>query len=46
VFFEAHPWLLIAVVIGIVEAWALTKAVVRQQMQRLREHRATARRRP
>jgi hypothetical protein len=45
-FFEAHPWLLIAVVIGIVEAWGLTKAVVRQQMQRLREHRATARRRP
>jgi len=42
-FFEEHPWLLIAVVIGIVEAWGLTKAVVRQQMQRLREHHATAR---
>jgi hypothetical protein len=46
VFFEEHPWLLIAVVIGIVEAWGLTKAVVRQQLQRLREHPATVRRRP
>ena len=45
-FFEEHPWLLVVVVVGIVEAWGLTKAVVRQQMQRLREQPATARRRP
>jgi hypothetical protein len=45
-FFEEHPWLLVAVVIGIVEAWGLTKAVIRQQMQRLREQPATVRRRP
>jgi hypothetical protein len=27
VFLEEHPWLLIVAVIGIVEAWGLTKAV-------------------
>jgi hypothetical protein len=45
-FFEEHPWLLVVVVVGIVEAWGLTKAVVRQQLQRLREQPAAARRRP
>jgi hypothetical protein len=42
VFFEEHPWLLIAVVIGIVEVWGLTKALVRQRLQRLRERRPAA----
>jgi hypothetical protein len=43
--FEEHPWLLIAVVIGIVEAWGLTKARARQLLHRLREPETVKRRR-
>jgi hypothetical protein len=44
--FEEHPWLLIPIVIAIVEAWTLTKGVVRRRFERndIEEARDTQRR--
>jgi hypothetical protein len=40
--FEEYPWLLVPIIVVTVEAWNLTKAAVRQHLQRRRAHEAGA----
>ena len=40
--FERNPWLLVPIIVATVEAWGMTKAFVRGQVERRRERLTSA----